>query len=342
MLRLRMTRARAVRVALALIGLLCAGYSIWWWVAATAVERGVLAWIEERRAEGALVEHRGLSVGGFPLALRASVEAPHFASRGVEWQGPGLVAEALPWQVTRVTLSLPGEHRLILAPAGQPPVDLLARAGGNGHANWTPGGTVEQVRLSFVDLVAQQASTPIRLATLDVTASQPAEPPAGPTVTGLSLDLTAAGLTLPEASPAALGRQVERATLTARVLGIPPRPEPASLSAWSRQGGTVEVDRLSLHWGPLRVALAGTLALDGELQPQAALTAEVIGAQDAISAVQPLLRPNEVKMARSVVTMLARPTGPGGEQVITAPVTVQSSNLFLGPLKVASMPRIVW
>lgn len=342
MLRLRMTRARTVKVAGLLTALLCGGYGAWWWTAATTVERSVHAWIDQRRAEGALVEHRGLSVGGFPLALRATLDSPHFASRGIEWQGTVLMAESLPWQITRIALSLPGEHRLILAPAGQPPLDLLARGGGTGHAIWTPGGTVEQLRLSFTDLIAQQATGPVGVATLDVTASQPPEPPAGVATAGLSLDLTAAGLTLSDASPAALGRQVERATLSARILGQPPRPEPASLSAWSRQGGTVEVDRLALHWGPLRVALAGTLTLDGELQPQAALTAEVIGAQDAISAVQPLLRPNDVKMARSIVSMLARPTGPGGEQVLTAPVTVQSNSLFLGPLKVASVPRIVW
>ncbi|MGF7176201.1 DUF2125 domain-containing protein [Azospirillum doebereinerae] len=335
-------RGRFGLILVLVVALPLAGYAVWWWQAARAVERGVLAWIEEQRTNGALVEHGGLTVGGFPLILRAVLEQPHLALRGAEWRGPRLVAEAAPWKVTHVALSLPGEQRLTLVQAGQPPLDVTARGGGTGQAVWTLVGSVEQMRLSFTDLVAQAAEFPVPIAALEISAAQPSAPPADHTATGLTVSMTANGVTLPESAPPSLGRSVTKAELTARVLGRPPRPEPASLSAWSRDGGTVELDRLGLDWGPLAVAMNGTLALDGQLQPQAALTAEIRGANAVLDVLKPMMRPNEAALARTVLTMLARPSGPGGEPVITAPVTVQNRALYLGPLKIAAMPIVAW
>jgi len=206
----------------------------------------------------------------------------------------------------------------------------------------TLAGQPVELWLGLTDLTAQPDVAPLPIAALDLTARQPAEPPAGHTATGLSVAVAASGADLPEDIPGSLGRKVERALVSARVLGRPPRPEPASLSAWSREGGTVQLDNLLLDWGPLKLAMNGTLALDRELQPQAALTAEVRGAQAVLDAVQGQLRPKEVALARTMLSMLARPAEPGGEPVITAPVTVQNRALFLGPLKVAALPAVVW
>lgn len=336
-------RSSKLRLILALsVVLLAVGYALWWWQAARAVEQGVLAWIGEQRANGALAEHGGLSVGGFPFTLRAVLEQPHLATRGAEWRGARLIAEAAPWNPTQVALTLPGEQRLTLAQPDQPPLDLTARGGGTGRVVWRLSGGVEHARLSFADLTAQAAGLPLPIAALEVEAIQPGQPPAAHTDTGLTVTLTATGLTLPETAPASLGREVARAELSARVMGRPPRVEPAGLSAWSRDGGTVELDRLALDWGPLALAMNGTLALDGELQPQAALTAEIRGGNAVLDAMKPTLRPNEAALARTVLTMLSRPTGPSGEPVITAPVTVQNRALFLGPLKIASVPRVAW
>jgi hypothetical protein len=324
-----------------LLVLLAAAYSIWWWWAAGTVERGILAWMEERRAEGALVEHQGLSVGGFPFALRATVEAPHLAMRGMEWQGTRLVAEAPPWDYRRVALALPGEHRLTLIQPGQLPLVLLARGGGQGHTLLTLAGQPLELRLTFADLIAQPEVAPTAIAALELTASRPSTPPASHTETGLTLALSATEVILPEGTPAVLGQTIRQAGAALRVQGTPPGLEPASLSAWSRDGGTVEVDRLALDWGPATVTMQGTLALDAELQPQAAMSAELSGTDALLTALQPQLRPNQVAMARTVVTMLARPDA-NGRPVIQAPVTVQNGALFLGPLKLLPMPRIDW
>lgn len=317
-------------------------YTLWWWQAARAVRGGLEDWVAAQRDNGAVVEHGGLTVGGFPFALRAELEKPHLATRGAEWQGTRLVAEAAPWNPTRIALTFPGEQRLSVVQPGQPPIDVLAPQGGSGDVTMRMSGTLERLALRFTGLTAQVAGQTVPVAALDVSAAQPDQPPAERTTAGLTLTLSADGLTLPDGMPPTLGREVKRTELTLRVMGTPPRPEPASLSAWSRDGGTVEVDRLALDWGPLGAVLSGTLALDAQLQPQAALTAEIRGAPAILDAVKPMMRPNEAAIARTVLTMLARPTGPNGEPVVTAPVTVQDRALFVGPLRVAALPRVVW
>ncbi|ANC91824.2 DUF2125 domain-containing protein [Azospirillum humicireducens] len=340
----RLLTGRRIATILLLMVLLLPAvvYSLWWWQAARAVRGGLEDWVAAQRDNGAVVEHGGLSVGGFPFALRAELEKPHLATRGAEWQGARLVAEAAPWNPTRIALTFPGEQRLSVVQPGQPPIDILAPQGGNGDVTMRMSGTLERLALRFTGLTAQVAGQSVPVAALDVGAAQPDQPPAERTTAGLTVTLSADGLTLPDGMPPTLGREVKRTELTLRVMGAPPRPEPASLSAWSRNGGTVEVDRLALDWGPLGAVLSGTLALDAQLQPQAALTAEIRGAPAILDAVKPMMRPNEAAIARTVLTMLARPTGPNGEPVVTAPVTVQDRALFVGPLRVAALPRVVW
>ncbi|CAO3413271.1 DUF2125 domain-containing protein [Azospirillum endophyticum] len=340
----RLLTGRRIATTLILMALLlpALAYSLWWWQAARSVRDGLESWVADQRANGAVVEHGGLTVHGFPFTLRAELETPHLATRGADWQGARLVAEAVPWNPTRIALAFPGEQRLSVVQPGQPPIDILAPQGGSGDLVMRMSGTLERLALRFTGLTAQVAGQPVPVAALDIGAAQPDRLPAERTTAGLTLTLTADGLTLPDGVPPTLGREVKRTELTLRVMGTPPRPEPASLSAWSRDGGTVEVDRLALDWGPLGAVLSGTLALDAQLQPQAALTAEIRGAPAILDAMKPMMRPNEAAIARTVLAMLARPTGPNGEPVVTAPVTVQDRALFVGPLRVAALPKLVW
>lgn len=324
--------------------LVAAGWAAAWWFAAAAVERGIHAWIEDQRAMGNVVELRALTMGGFPLSIRATAEEATVGLQGVEWSGGTIVAEAPVWAPKRIALTLPGEQHLRVSPAGSVPVALTARGGGTGRVTIGDAGRPLEAVIALSDVTATPALVgvaPATIAALDVTLSQPAEPPASSHETGLAIVLGARDVRLPPGAHNPFGAPVETAYATLRVQGRPPAPEPDSLSAWSREGGTVEVDSLDVAWGPLKLALNGTLALDRDLQPQAAMTARVRGAQEALTALQGHFRPNELNMARAVVGMLARPDE-SGEPVVTAPVTIQSRAVFLGPLKVAAVPLIRW
>ncbi len=335
----RLTVAAAILVAAAL-----AAWSVAWWIVAGSVERSLIAWAEAQRAQGGTVEYKDLSVGGFPLLVRATASDARVAARGLDWRGPAIVAEAPLWDPARVDITLPGEQRLRILPNAGPPVELAAAKGGAGYILVSEKGTPLEGRLTFpgATLAPEVPGRPVFTAAgLEMTLTQPPEPPADHQQTGLGATLTVTGVQLPGAPPAGLGSVVHRLAVALRVQGRPPQIHPDSLAAWSRDGGTVEVDSAALDWGPLKLAVNGTLALDGELQPQGAMTAEVRGAAQALTALQDQLRPNEMNLARSVVGMLARPDE-DGQPVIRAPLTIQHRGLFVGPLKVAPVPTIQW
>lgn len=331
----------AASLSLAVLGGAWAGA---WWVAARGVESGVHDWVEAQRAQGIDVRFSALSLGGFPFALRATASDGAITARNLEWSGQAVVAEAPVWDPKTITLTLPGRQRLSIDAGGTNLPARLEAMGGNGRVILGDDGQPVETVLTFADVAVTPMAphaTPAAVKTITLTLTRPTLPPADSQETGLSLAVSADGITLPPEA-AALGAAMEKAEAVVRVQGRPPAPEPASLSAWSRNGGTVELERLAVNWGPMRLSLNGTFALDHDLQPQAAMTMEVRGAQETLTALQTLLKPKDVNMARTVLSMLSRPAADDGKPVVTAPVTIQSRALFLGPLRVAAVPEVVW
>ena len=217
----RLLTGRRIATILVLMVLLLPAllYSLWWWQAARTVRDGLESWVADQRANGAVVEHGGLTVGGFPFTLRAELAKLHLATRGADWQGAGLVAEAAPWNPTRIALTFPGEQRLSVVQPGQPPIDILAPQGGSGDVTMRMSGTLERLALHFTGLTAQVAGQPVPVAALDVSAAQPDRPPAERGTAGLTVTLSADGLTLPDGMPPTLGREVKRTEMALRVMG---------------------------------------------------------------------------------------------------------------------------
>ena len=69
----RLLTGRRIATILVLMAVLlpAIAYSLWWWQAARTVRDGLESWVADQRANGAVVEHGGLTVHGFPCALRA-------------------------------------------------------------------------------------------------------------------------------------------------------------------------------------------------------------------------------------------------------------------------------
>ena len=55
---------------------------------------------------------------------------------------------------------------------------------------------------------------------------------------------------------------------------------------WRDAGGTVEVDRMTFAYGPLKLEANGTVALDTGLQPQAAFSIRAEGVFRAVEALK--------------------------------------------------------
>lgn len=336
----------------------CIGYTVWWLQAARSFETRIASWIAEQRAQAGFVEYSALRVTGFPLHL--TVEATDIAVRladGVEWRGPQIVARTPPWDITRVQFELPGTQRLILPIDGAAaPVELVSYAG-EGHADLTLDGRFIAGEAVLTDLTvgpaqdeATDPSSVISIGTVAVNAQRPEEDASDHTELGMSLGVDAERIRLPVDMANGLGRLIDSLMMDARIMGNPPKTvEPGALAAWRDDGGTIEIDTLDLIWGPLSVDAEGSAALDGDLQPIGALSAEIAGFNQLLDAFVEggQVRTEDAQLARIALNLLSGRPADGNadadaEPVLKAPLTIQDRRLYLGPVRLFTLPTISW
>lgn len=318
-------------------------YSGGWLFAARSVEGGIADWIAQQRATGATVEHGAIGVDGWPLTLRASVAGLRLDRPGLSLSSAGLTADALPWFPTRIAVALAGPTEVKTTDPDGRASTITAPAGGHGLLTLSDGGASHSLSFLFKDVaLTPPGGATVSARRVELAGRVPETPPASHRETGLAAALTLREVTLPVAPVEGLGGTMDRLGTSLRLQGPLPAGGREAVAAWSRDGGVVELDTLALLWGPLDAALTGTLALDPRLQPQAAMTAEVRGADRVLSALKGTLKPNQVAAARTMVAMLSKPSPRDGVPVLRTPVTVQDGGLFVGPLRLASLPPLVW
>ena len=140
------------------------------------------------------------------------------------------------------------------------------------------------------------------------------------------------------------GRAIEEASLTAKLIGPPPRDARAgSLAVWRDGGGTVEIGDISIVWQKANGKGSGTVALDRDLQPLAALSIRIEGHADLLRMLVALgwVEKRDAGAIRLGLDLLAR-ASTGQPDKIAVPLTVQNRRLFLGPISVMRLPRIDW
>jgi hypothetical protein len=212
------------------------------------------------------------------------------------------------------------------------------------------GFTEARLALNGLSLrLAEEEATPATAARLELTASVPSRAVTSHTETGLMVSFSADRLHMPLAKDLPLGPTVESVALTARVQGAPPRIEQAALAAWSRDGGTLELDTAAVHWGALALGTEGTLALDRDLQPMGALTAELTGFAAAIDTLVATgwVKAKQGQTAKTVLAGLS-PRKPGelpasaATATVKLPISLHDRFVHLGPFRLVPLPAVIW
>jgi len=343
----RRTRWRPGRILLgllALVGLLAVGHSLMWHWMGTRLQAGYDAWAEARRAQGWRIEHEAPVRGGWPFS--ATLRLPGFRLSGGGASLPG----GLDWSAQAVTLRVamhsPGElrigaggpQRLRLGAAEVPfAADrLVARL--PLQANVLPrGGAFEANRLRIgtpaggVEIGWLELSLDSRMTAIEGEAA-------------VSVEGRAENVTLPVATP--LGRLVRNIGLDAALTGpLPGGRNPTGRAAtWRDAGGTLELRRLDLAYGPATAQASATLALDEQLQPMGAGTLKLTGAEAVLDALAQggLVTPRNASLARRVVGLLARPPAEGEPPQLEVPLTLEGRGLAVARIPVARLPVLVW
>jgi len=349
---------RRLLIALVVVLAVSAGIVVFWHYASEAFRDGIEAWTVARRAEGIQANYASVVMRGFPFRLQATLRDP-VLSRPVagggspghnlawEWRGSELGVSIRPWNPHRVDLSFPGTNQ-ITVPFGERGVTVFAAAGSaNATLDLNAAGMPASADLDFtdLDLLSEDGEESVTVARTELSAVTHTFDM--PTHHNATFDLSFAGngIELPKQWSPPLGTFVSVVECQASLMGmIPPGPPEKAAEAWRDEGGTIEVHRLHLEWGPLQIEAGGTLALDSHLQPIGALSAIVRGFSETVDALVAggMVQAADGSTAKQVLGLLAKAPKHGGPPELTVPVTLQNGWIYVGPVALAQVSPISW
>ncbi|MEI6986232.1 MAG: DUF2125 domain-containing protein [Rhodospirillaceae bacterium] len=329
--------------------LIVSAWSGWWWLAGHILRRSFDDWIATERQQGSEVRFGALVLSGFPLRVCATVsDLAIIRSDGSRWHGPEVMVEAPAWHITTLHMRLNGQHDWHL-PAGSV-TTIASTQGGEGWLTLggAAGFTDLRAHLTGVVIIAEgEDAAATNVARLDLTISAPRQVPNKATDTGLMITIEVDKILMPPKWELPLGPTIESLALIARVMGLPPAFNQASLAGWSQAGGNIVIDSFNLHWGQLGLGAEGSLGLDQILQPIGALTTEVTGVGAAIDAMVATgwVKAKQGHTVKSVLTGLM-PHGEGKallpNPAIKLPLSLHDRYIHVGPFRLMQVPPVTW
>lgn len=327
------------------------GYTAYWFVAAGEIEDRIAEWAEDQRARGLTVETGAPEVSGYPLQFEVSLQHPSVdtGAKGWAWHGDLLTASFRPWRFDKFDLKINGRNDVRYFD-GDTWHDI--RGNVEDGSAWLQLDGEQNIENLLLDLkkvavagpwgedsafVARLRARGERFAEFDSeTATEPLK------VATVAVEFE--GVKLPTGFGDEMGETIEFLNFDLSLFGpIPTGDTNAAIRTWRDKGGTVEINSFHVLWGPLGINSVGTLALDGEMRPIGALTADIIGYGDVIDALimSNMIPLGDAFVAKVAFNLLADKPEDGGPPVLRGvPVTAQDGGLFVGPVAIAKVPAI--
>ncbi len=336
-------------IAVAAVGFVVAAYTGWWFYAANAISTGISNWIASEQAKGAKISPTTVAIGGYPFAFAVKLQ-----NATLSWpSGFGFTAQSLkvrshPWALRTFKVNVTGGFAFNLPKGDTRPALTVAGETLKGHAGFYDNAipttwdlTADTVSASRTDIEGE-AGRELTVATLDIQGSRPTIPPAADTDTAYDVSLQLLDFGAPSLENNPLGATIKKTALHLQLLGVAPAtPDSAGLKAWRDAGGTVNAPDLLMDWGELSLGGNGTLALDGDMQPEGAFSVHIAGFEQALDS---LAAAGWIKMSAASLAKLAMgivaQKGPDGRPTVKTPLTIQNRHISLGPAKLGQLPEL--
>ncbi|MGY9005748.1 MAG: DUF2125 domain-containing protein [Alphaproteobacteria bacterium] len=344
-------RSRAALWAFSLFLFLVASMTGLWFAGASMVRENIIAMATHLASDSGHFSAKTMKITGFPTAFEVHLTGIRLAGSGPrgpwDWQAEKMRAQLAPWQTSNIRFDLAGAHR-VRVHAARMPLDLEITAthasgqiirGANGAPDMfqiTPKTLKIRESVTKQTITADQAR--IQLFHYKAQNQDPTEPSAG-----VIFDID--NVTLPKAAGKFLSPKIKKLSTEIMVLGSLPTPiDRVRLGRWSRSGGTLEIKKLDLAWGPATMAASGTFSLDDRLQPEASLAARITGHEQTVDALVAagVIRARSAEGIKLVLTMMARRPAPDKPVEIRIPMTIQNRALYIGPARLFRIPKIRW
>lgn len=328
-------------LTLGAVALAAAGYTAYWYSAVQQLRDGIERWSAEHRAAGWRVDIGVPDISGFPRRIDVFLHTPRLAGPDGQWRwaAPNVRAFATPWRPGNITVSTPGIHVFTTrqgeywAEFGEAEADLSLSGTGFSEA---------VIRLSKVDIrppngARMQAQRAVLRGRSGVAAEAGDDAPE----TGFGVAVDARGITLPARWRPPLGRDMARLSIDAVVTGKLGSGKPLAemLARWRDGGGAVEVTAFALDWDALTLRADGTFALDADLQPEGAMTADIRGIDRTTDR---LIAAGIIDARTAFAAKVANRalSFRGGSAKL--PLSVQNRRLYMGPVPILRLKPVRW
>ncbi|MEC9346207.1 MAG: DUF2125 domain-containing protein [Pseudomonadota bacterium] len=307
------------------------GYWFWWQGAADRLAAGFDRWVEARRAEGIMIDHGPVDVGGFPYRLTLRLDNAAIALPGQpgapEWSADRVEIYFQPWEKGHAVIGIEGQQRFGWdGPQGRRAAN--ARTDSTyASLRFDDAGTPETFALDAreVKVTGDVPLQAMQRFQVHARANRGEDPdrPAG----SLNLATHGDGITLAEgASP--LGTDIAIARISTLVRPEPAGTTPEQLDAWRDAGGVIDILGLEITTKALGITGDGTVALDEQRRPEAAGVLVVRGAANLVDALAAsgVVKPYAGVGLKIAIAAMERPDDKG-TPTINLPWTIQNGEL---------------
>ncbi|KIN70755.1 DUF2125 domain containing protein [Sulfitobacter noctilucae] len=331
--------SRLVKIIVVLALLWCG----WWFAAATALERGVVRWLEDRRTEGWEAQAAAVDVTGFPLALQTDLTAVSLtdSATGLHVDAPDLrVSMPAYW---------PGDMTLVLSGA---PIDfgvgdttyILRAQDTAADLNLHPGTALELERLTAQSGPWQVNTRQGNLLSADDFTANVTQDKDDHTVYEFALNaadfspggLLRAGLDLPD------DWSLTFETFTANITARFDRPiDRMALESRRPQPRQITVNDFDFSWGEFRIALVGDVQIDTEGTPDGDLMLSIKNWRQALELLKKteIIRSEETGQAEFVIQAIASNSDNPAD--LDLAFSFREGRLFLGPINLGPAPKFI-
>lgn len=331
---------------LVLIAAAGGGWAFAWNRLADGMRDRIAGWAEGRRAEGLTVEYERVRVDGFPLKWHVTIGHPHLEGAGPtgwSWAGEALEADVIPWSARDIPLRFPGDHRFAVGRGDVAEAWTVNARRPLGRAGLDDRGRLDRLSLDFTDVTVVRATTgqTARAGHLSGRA-QLYRGEADHQKDTFNLALALDNAELPQTPAAVLGPQVAHAEIDIAFKGrLPAGNLASSVAVWRDDGGTVEINRLAVKWGPVDADGNGTLTLDADNRLLGAFIARWRGYNETIDILVNLgeVKPMQAAAAKIALNALAR-QNPGGVNEVQIPLAAQDGRVFVAGFPLMPIPPL--
>lgn len=316
------------------------GHAWYWHRGISAIEQNIAIWADSIRAQGGRVAFGDLSFGGYPLSFVVHAKSVEIESNSTQ---PGKSGVDWSWR---------GGSVHVWARVWNPAIIFAQFAGGHSWHGASESGDewlnlkIEQTVTTVTLLRGELRRLSLELSDVQV-ASNLLLGAVTTEAASLSADLNRESVGSPRVHIAGRARHTRLPLSNTFPLGttvdqlswkltsnapLPPSVTLPAIKSWRDDGGSMEVEAISLRWGALTVDAQGTLSLDKKYRPLAALSATVRGHRAIVdSFVQAgTIRPAEGAAAKIALSVFSNSAENGG---IELPLTAQDGWLTAGPLR---------